>query len=140
VTEPAFPALARALDSLNTHRHPENGGDCCYCGGRPYPNHEDSCWVKQARKDLDHARELLAASTLRGNLKATLNRIGALDEKWAKRAAKFKKCGAPHAAAVLQDCRNDLLDALNKGSLGSRDKSGGQLKGQTREAYGNEQT
>lgn len=53
-----------------------------------------------------------AATATYDGLRKLINRIGDLDEKWRKRAAQFRRKGAPHAAAVLDDCVRDLRRAF----------------------------
>lgn len=60
-----------------------------------------------------------AALEIKDGLRHLLNRIGALDEKWKKRAAQFRRKGAPHAAAVMDDCVRDLRKAFLEGHSGT---------------------
>jgi hypothetical protein len=94
VTEPAFPALARLIREIHD-----------------VPNLP--LFREQARKDLEAARELLAAST--ATYKAEFGDLSnvAIGTYWERLWRAIASCLPP--------------------SLGSRDKSGGQLKGQTRE-------
>lgn len=69
-------------------------------------NHQDRLGHVVEQADIDAALEV------KDGLKRMLNRIGALDGKWRKRAAQFRRKGAPHAACVMDDCVRDLRKAF----------------------------